>query len=341
MSPSTLALTRSDIPLLRNMRRIIALHIFLMALFISFPVLADADVCTVCEYQGCLASFEKLSSVECKSCQISLEEERPKPRDDEDKGEEENAPENVNSFSNILFGFLLPLKTDEGQKVKDCGKDEWKNDASCEDLTFQESMADSAESIIGLTRFQIILSALGLGGILWSLIEARRANKIAYQALSGNRAWLGFDEFKQDIQFNADGIGVNAVEVRCKIRNSGKSPATEVSIENGFATGGNSREDCLTYLEANRPVAEDRMAVPPNGISHTNSVFIQEEQFNEIIGGNCVIIVIVKYKDGFSDEFRRTEIYVGVTITIITDEQGRIVPRLDFPTLVEREAIMT
>ena len=157
---------------------------FVIFLTLFFSIFAHPQgVCEACKNHGCLVSYEKAKSEKCRSCQICLiEEQGTKSRDDNDQNEEEQRDQTVKNSSDIFISITRAAEKNKAQRIKDCSKEEWKKDQACEDLGFQESMAKSASSIIGLTIGQIMLSTIGLGFILLSLRAAMNANKIAIKA---------------------------------------------------------------------------------------------------------------------------------------------------------------
>jgi len=234
-----------------------ALIITFFLCLISGQTLAQ-DLCAHCENSGCLESFEKAKSQDCKSCQICLvDNDSNQPGNIEHEAKENSHDETIINFGPNTITFDGALK-DETQKIKDCAQDKWENDVSCKDLKAQESMRDSADKIIWLTLTRIALSLLGLGGILWSLREARKANKISADGVkeaaaaveasrealeferSKHRPWLNINavEIKKVIPNSVDPniVGSSAyrtIEVGCEVENVGQASAIDIVCHAG------------------------------------------------------------------------------------------------------------
>ena len=330
------------------------LRVFIISFLFLFVSVgsASADFCSFCKTSGCLIDYQTAKSDRCRSCQICLRDEAPDKTDTENGDNDEQHGQGGISIidnSSIIFGHAEHQTS--GDKIKDCSDDNWKQDATCEDLKFQKRMAKSAEDIIGLTWWQIGLSVIGLGGILWSLKEAREANRIAREAnlttniaLSRDRAWFLPDSF-DDIPIvngNGDELGTN---IFCKFKNSGNSPATQVNIINTIRFGANVG-DCLAQIDS-LMVNEDRYTsavIGPNETCLTTSQELPANIIEMIMQGRttAVYAVLATYRDIFNPETeRRSESYQKVSFTRRRNDAGVSSLLPIFESIPERAEIVT
>ena len=98
------------------------------------------------------------------------------------------------------------------------------NYIECRDLNAQESMSDSTTELVGIAREQIILSAIGLGLLIWNGWLMKSANSIARKANADqSRAYVSVD----DAEFTKDS---GAIKILPILRNSGQTPASNIRI---------------------------------------------------------------------------------------------------------------
>ena len=327
------------------------LRVFIISFLFLFVSVgpASADFCSFCKTSGCLIDYQTAKSDRCRSCQICLKEPKCSvsgidnqcTRDEGDKGENGGDEDSVSNHTVINLNIQKSgAKNDENEKR--C--DESDDTAKCRDLRAQETVAKWAWPtwVVGL---------LGVGGLIATILQSRRAikeatesNRIANAALGRDRAWFLPDSFDDVpiVNENGDELGTN---IFCKFKNSGNSPATQVNIINTIRFGANVG-DCLAQIDS-LMVNEDRYTsavIGPNETCLTTSQELPANIIEMIMQGRttAVYAVLATYRDIFNPETeRRSESYQKVSFTRRRNDAGVSSLLPIFESIPERAEIVT
>lgn len=221
-----------------------------------------------------------------------------------------------------------------------------------EDLNTQRRMADAAEEVVNLTRWQLWIAIAGTIAVVFNLVLARRANEAAVKSASAamegakiardsyvaeHRAWVKLEEvvLKHPTKIGEDGIQLT---VETAIRNVGRSPAFSVKarVQETFNSEGaekfSDREHIFKAGMRTAPleIGTHLFSDEPMPLRQATSWFIGPDEFSGAIR---------TAEDG--KKFIDLLMFVGVSYRVMGDDQIHLTHRahglLNFPVGYELE----
>lgn len=153
--------------------------------------------------------------------------------------------------------YRVRVMRDEGEAVAAEKQQRIENERANEDLDAQRRMADSADDLVKLTLWQLLIAAAGTALVIWNLVLARSSNEAAVKGadaaatgaeiarqtmIADKRAWIVIRSVRLvgPTSFKPDLIDI-VLEV--EVENIGATPATSAAVETAHVPRRSDDED--------------------------------------------------------------------------------------------------